>query len=123
MGPYNEFGIIDNIKSIKKINEDGCALYEPKKYKCIYISDDIVNVLFEEFKLMKTYFHNLNREELGLDHHGVTIIPPESLAQFQDIIMKTKDFKNTEELVELTEFSILILKAIREKKHIIHYGI
>lgn len=42
---------------------------------------------------MKTYFQNLNREEFGLDHWGVTIIPPESLEKFQDIIMKTKAFK------------------------------
>lgn len=122
MGPYNEFGIIDNIKSIKN-SKAKCIEYEPEKYNCISVSDDIINELFEEFKVMKTYFQNLNRKELGLDHWGVTLIPPESLEQFQNIIIYTNVFKCKEELVELTELGIIISKAIREKKYMIHYGV
>jgi len=55
-----------------------------------------------------------------LDYCGVTLIPPESLKQFRDVIIKANNHFKTKELQLLTE---KITEAITENKYLIHYGI
>lgn len=43
---------------------------------------------------MQNYFHSLNHPEYGLAHYGITIIPPESLLLFFDIITPVDILKN-----------------------------
>ena len=71
---------------------------------------------------MKTFFHNLSRPELGLARWGVTLIPPESLPAFQDIVISDKrmDEDENENLVALAN---LIKEAIEKQKYIIHFGV
>ncbi len=111
-----EFGIIDSIRQDKDYSE-----YEPDKYGCIGIDDDrYMDDWWPQLCLLKTYFHRLDRPAFGLARYGVTLIPPASLAQFQDIVLSDKRMKEDIQLVLLSE---LIGRAIRENKYMIHYGV
>jgi len=111
----HEFGVIDKIDTKNNYEE-----YSPLNFICISVDDDIINSLYEHLSIMKTYFHSLNRPEYGLAYYGITIIPPESLFLFYDVVTSSKFFKKSSELAEL---ALLILQAKEKKKWIIHYGI
>ncbi|HDX9579853.1 TPA: short-chain dehydrogenase [Bacillus pseudomycoides] len=111
----HEFGIIDNFDRQKKYND-----YSPEKYNCISVDDDIINSLNKHLSIMKTYYHSFNRPEFGLDYWGITIIPPESLSLFYDIVTSSTYFKKSAELNALVS---KIIKATEEKKYMIHYGV
>lgn len=71
--------------------------YAPKKYKCISVNDDLIQNLSDSLKIMKSYFHSYDRPEFGLTYWGVTIIPPESLSLFYDVVVSchtSKDLTN-----------------------------
>lgn len=111
-----EFGIIDVIEKDKDY-----SWYEPEKYHCVVIADDIyIDDWWEQLSLMKTYFHHLKRPAFGLARWGVTLIPPESLPFFQDIVLSDKRINEDNHLVDL---ACLIQKAIDEQKYMIHYGV
>ncbi|UFJ43370.1 short-chain dehydrogenase [Brevibacillus humidisoli] len=111
----HEFGILDDIDSQKDYND-----YNPQKYNCISVDDDMINGLMEHLSTMKTYFHSCNRPERGLAHWGITIIPPESLSLFYDVVTSSRYYNQS---VELHELASKIIQAIDEKKYMIHYGI
>lgn len=112
-----EFGIIDRIEKDK----DYSAKFEPEKYHCVFIDDEAyINDWWDRLVLMKTYYHNLKRPGTGLARWGVTLIPPESLAAFQDIVISDHRIYEDEHLVLLAE---KIEQAIRENKYMIHYGV
>jgi hypothetical protein len=115
MACVHEFGIINVINKQKNYSD-----YNPQKYNCISVDDDIINSLIKPLSIMKTYFHSIKRPEYGLDHWGVTIIPTESLSMFYEVIVSSSYFKKS---VELNELAILIRKAMEEKKYMIHYGV
>ncbi|HHB9457256.1 TPA: hypothetical protein ACODPB_001262 [Escherichia albertii] len=111
-----EFGIIDKIDTNKDYGH-----YEPEKYNCVYIDDDIyTNDWWEQLNAVKTFYHNLSRPGYALARHGVTIIPPGSLKQFHHIVISNPRFKHDHLLFSL---SVVIQKAIIENKHMIHFGI
>lgn len=111
-----QFGIIDNISQDKDYSS-----YEPEKYHCIDIDDEkYIDDWWPKLSIMKTFFHNLNRPSLGLARYGVTLIPPESLVIFQDIVLSDERIKDDDHLICLAE---RIETAIRENKYLIHYGI
>lgn len=113
--PLVEFGIINDIKKYIK-NE-----YNPQKYNCVSISDDVyINDWWDSLNLIKTYSHNLNKVNFGFDRWGVTLIPPSSLPQLQDIVLSDKRISIDENLLELSK---LIKKAIDENKYMIYYGV
>lgn len=109
-----EFGIIDNLE---EYNEHE---YNPSKYHCTAIDDDFINDWWDELVLIKVYFHSLSRPDFGLARWGITLIPPESLEAFYEIIAKDKRSRKSEELIKLME---VILMAINQKKYVIHYGV
>ncbi|WP_082148071.1 short-chain dehydrogenase [Bacillus sp. LK2] len=111
----HEFGIFDDFDIQKKYND-----YTPQKYNCISVDDDIINSLIGNLSIMKTYFHSFNRPEYGLAYYGITIIPPESLSLFYDVVTSSRYFKNS---TELSELASKIIQATEEKKYMIHYGI
>ena len=115
----HEFGIIDFFEENKWYSD-----YEPEKYNCISISDDIIEELIikfnDELMTIKTYFQVTSQPGTGLDYCGVTLIPPESLKQFKDIIIKANNHFKAKELQLLTE---KITEAITGNKYLIHYGI
>lgn len=111
-----EFGIIDEIDYSKDY-----GVYELGKYNCIFIDDDIyINDWWERLTTMKTYFHNMDRPAFALARWGVTLIPPESLSIFQDIVITDKRIKTDNHLVELAD---KIQEAINKNKFMIHFGV
>lgn len=110
-----EFGIIEDI------NETQSYSYDPDKYHCVFIDDETyIDDWWNKLLLLKTYFHSLNRPEFGLARYGITLIPPESLPAFQEIVLSDKRLKQDENLVKLAE---TIQDAIQRNKYMIHYGI
>ena len=111
-----ELGIIDEIDPAKDY-----SAYEPEKYNCVPIDDDkYINDWWERLSSMKTYFHKMSRPEFALARWGVTLIPPESLLTFQDIVLSDKRINNDPLLVELAN---KIGEAIDRNKFMIHYGV
>ena len=117
--PKHDFGIIDFFKENKWYSD-----YEPEKYNCISINDDLIEELIikynKELMAIKTYFQVTTQPGNGLDYYGVTLIPPESLKQFRDILIKANSYYQSQELQLLIE---KISTAISENKYLIHYGI
>lgn len=113
--PVHEFGIIDNIEDVKSQFD-----YEPLKYKCTSVDDEIIDTLNDQLSIVKTYFHSLDRPEYGLAYWGITIIPLESLSLFYDVVTSSPSYKKSDELVELVA---KIIQAKEEKKYMIHFGI
>lgn len=115
----HEFGIIDYFEKNKWYSD-----YEPLNYDCISVNDDLIEELIEkyiaEFMKIKTYFQVTTQPGYGLDYCGVTLIPPNSLKQFNEVIIKANIHYQSRELKKLIE---KISDAIRENKYIIHYGI
>lgn len=111
-----EFGIIDQFDKTMDYSD-----YDPEQYHCVYIDDDLyIDDWWERLVLMKTYFHRFSRPEFGLARYGVTLIPPESLPAFQDIVVSDKRINEDKQLVLLAR---LIQKALAEGKYMIHYGV
>lgn len=111
----HEFGILEDLDKQKEYID-----YEPQKYNCISVDDDIINSLYLHLSIMKTYYHSFNRQEYGLAYCGITIIPPESLSKFYDVVTSSEYFKKSIELDELTS---KIIQAKEENKFMIHYGV
>ncbi|KGG79988.1 hypothetical protein [Caloranaerobacter azorensis] len=112
-----QFGIIDKIDKNKRYIE-----YEPEKYNCVTIDDDIyIDDWWEELTKMKTYVGgDLNKPSVALDRLGVTLIPPESLSIFETIVSNDPRIKQDYSLMELLK---LIRKAKQENKYMIHFGV
>lgn len=111
-----EFGIIPEI-----LTNEIYTNYEPQKYDCIKIDDDLyINDWWPQLQNMKTYFNELNSPAKGLNRHGVTLIPPISLGYFENIIKNDLRLFSDPSLKKLL---MIIQKAISENKYIIHYGV
>ncbi len=110
-----EFGIIDEFIKDKDYSD-----YEPEKYHCVAINDDIISDWWDKLTLIKTFFHCYNRPSFALARWGVTLIPPESLEAFYEIVSSDRRSKSSKELIDLI---ILLRTAISENKYVIHYGV
>ena len=104
----HDFGIIEKFEDDKWYSD-----YEPEKYNCISVSDELIDEVIieylEELGHLKTYFHVKKHSGLGLDYCGTTII----------IVRANKQFKSN----ELDKLINKINIAIKENKYVIHYGI
>lgn len=110
-----EFGIIENIDETQKYS------YNSEKYNCIFIDDDIyIDDWWDKLVLLKTYFHSLDRPEFGLARWGITLIPPESLSYFQEIVLSDKRINEDDNLIKLAD---KIEDAINRNKWMIHFGV
>ena len=111
-----EFGIIPEI-----LIDEIYTNYEPQKYNCIEIDDDLyIDDWWSQLQNMETYFNGLDFHSKGLNRHGVTLIPPISLKHFENIL------KNDSRLLSdpcLKSLLGIIQKAILENKYMIHYGV
>ena len=111
-----EFGIIDCLDKSKDYGGE----YDPIKYSCVAVDDDVINDWWERLTAMKTYFHCYSRPETALVRWGITLIPPESLDLFYDIVANDTKKKFINQMPRLLK---LITKAKDENKFVIHYGI
>lgn len=112
--PKAQFGIIEHVEETSEFK------YDPEKYGCIPINDDYLDDWWSRLSIMKTYFHCLSRPELGLARYGITLIPPESLPLFQDIVLSDPRINQDDHLPAL---AYLLQKAIEKNKYVIHFGI
>ncbi|WP_040411328.1 hypothetical protein [Desulfosporosinus sp. OT] len=111
-----QFGIIDEFEKNKDYSD-----YEPEKYHLVAIDDDdFIDDWWNNLTKINTYFHSYNRPASALARYGVTLIPPESLEPFCNIVSTDNRFKSSKELIDLLT---LRRKAISENKYVIHYGI
>ena len=88
--------------------------YEPEKYDCIAVDDEYVQEVAEMLAGVSVYWHGLDRPESGLAYHGITLIPPESMA---DVIEAVRDVPKMRRLMEM------LVVAERERKFVIHFGV
>lgn len=107
----HEFGIIENFNKRHVYNH-----YTPDLYACVPVNDDFIQDLVKPLAMMKTYFHTYERPANGLAYYGITLIPPESLPLFLDIVSSRK----SEELIDL---ALKITAAQEAEKYMIHYGL
>lgn len=112
MPDTHEFGILDECDQRKAYND-----YEPHKYDCISVADDLIRDLLPELTKMKTYFHAFDRPAYGLAYCGVTLIPTESLPLFYEVVASSPKSR------ELRELTAKILQAKAENRCMIHYGL
>ena len=88
--------------------------YEPEKYGCISVDDGYIGDIVANFKAIDFYWHTLDVKRKGIAYCGITLIPPDSIKSFINVI---ENNANLLELIELAE------KASRESKWMIHFGL
>ena len=88
--------------------------YNTQKYNCISVHYDDILPLLEKLKCIKCYWQTLDRPEFGLDYYGITLIPPESLNGFIEIIWNNHN---------LSDLIALLIEAENGKNFVIHFGI
>lgn len=110
--PKHGFGIMqENPKSEERFDS-----YEPRKYDCIQVDDDLIEPIMMELQGVNCYWHTLQRMEKGLAYYGITLIPPKSM----DAFIKVLSSHNTDVYISLF---FLANQAKENEKYIIHYGI
>ncbi|WFA08035.1 hypothetical protein [Tissierella sp. Yu-01] len=110
--PNHEFGIMQ--KNPK--DEERFDSYEPQKYDCIQVDDDLIEPIMMELQSVNCYWHTLQRAEKGLAYCGITLIPPKSMDEFIKILSS----HNTDVYISLIS---LANQAKEHSKYIIHFGI
>ena len=114
-----EFGIVENFNAKEDYTE-----YSPKKYHCVAIDDDLyLNDWWNALSYIDTfnvYTKGVLQPQKALSRWGITIIPPKSLTDFLDIVIKDKRYKKDANLVAL---ATLIEEAVKAQKYVIHYGV
>ena len=88
--------------------------YEPEKYDCIAVGDEYIQEVVEKLAGVSVYWHGLDRPESGLACHGITLIPPESIAE---VVEAVRDVPEMRRLMEM------LVVAEREQKFVIHFGV
>lgn len=108
----HEFGIM---QSLPRGDEDFVE-YEPQKYNCISIDDEHIEALVQDFEDIPAYCHSLSRKMTGLNYIGITLIPPKSCVEFSNVFKLRKNSV-------YDELCLLLDKAAKEQKFVIHYGL
>lgn len=118
-----DFGVIPNIEYGKDYSCIGGpdaykVLY--KQYHCISIPDDIVGKWIHLTYDIPTFLCSLNREYMGVERYGVTIIPPKSAKKIADIVCVNEEKEESDLLIELIN---MLNMASNNGYHVICYGI
>ncbi len=86
--------------------------YEPEKYGCIAVHDEIVEKFGDSvLRDLPVFWHTVDRPEKGLAYCGITLIPPASLPT----LLKAAG--------ESGPLQKLLEKAMAENRFVIHYGL
>ena len=59
---------------------------EPWAYACISVDDDFLEGIVERFGQIEFYWHTLDVKARGIAYCGITLIPPDSIRVFLDVI-------------------------------------
>lgn len=106
----HKFGIMERAPRFDEYYND----YEPEKYNCVTVGDELVLPLLEELYSTEMYWHSLRHPGHGLAYCGTTLISPSALDDMLKVIT------SKEGLGELRE---LLQKAKSSGKYVIHFGI
>lgn len=106
----HEFGIMSSAPQKGKRYEE----YEPEKYSCISVDDDYIGDIVAKLNDIDFYWHILDVKGKGIAYYGVTLIPPDSIKSFINVIENNTGLS---ELIELAE------KASSDSKWMIHFGL
>lgn len=88
--------------------------YEPVKYNCISVPDDVIVSLQEPLSDITFFWHTVDIQGKGLAYYGVTLLSPSMIEKLLQVI------KDIPAVAALTE---LLKKALSENKYVIHFGI
>lgn len=88
--------------------------YEPQKYACISVHDDVIEGILQDLNGIEFYHHVVGEPKKGLAYYGITLIPPTSEKKFIDVIADNEELANLKALLET---------ALMFDKWIIHFGI
>lgn len=118
-----DFGVISNVEFGKDYSNIGGpshfkVLYE--MHQCVSIPDDIVNEWIPLTQNIPTYLCSLSNSFMGIDHYGITLIPPESA---QLLIPIVTPYVNSTSDGSINKLVDLLQLAIEQGYHIICYGI
>ena len=78
----HEFGILEDAPQQGKRYD----AYEPWAYDCISVDDDFLEGIVERFGQIEFYWHTLDVKARGIAYCGITLIPPDSIGAFLDVI-------------------------------------
>ncbi|MBO5253425.1 MAG: hypothetical protein J6C51_05725 [Clostridia bacterium] len=108
MPMVHEFGImLTDPKSGETYNE-----YEPEKYGCVVVHDEIVECFGDSvLRDLPCFWCSVDRPEKGLAYCGITLIPPSSLPTLLEAAGESETLQK------------LLEKAIAENRFVIHYGL
>lgn len=106
----HEFGIMQEAPALGQRFDE----YEPDKYHCIKVDDDVLELVAEQLCAADCYWHALDVPGKGLAYCGITLIPPASLPLMCDIIAAVP---------ELADLYRMFTRAWKEDKYVIHYGL
>ncbi len=121
---FFEFGIVSGVEPHTNYVKDIPYAEGLKRFQCISIADEYINLLIPLTWDISTYSDGLFRKYSGLDHYGVTLIPPESLTQFIERIEKhQKTRTEKDEYNALGRLIALLKKAKKKNGYVISYGI
>lgn len=115
----HDFGIIERFE-----NDKWYVQYEPERYNCISVDMEVMDKIFEtkldDLMKIKAFACISTQPIYGLDECGVTLIPPDSLPLFCELIAKANSQYKLQQLDLLTG---KIQDAMKENKYLIHFGI
>jgi len=129
MGPYAHFGIVDDFdehKDYGTFKDEEVHSFEDclQKYHCIAIPDEIINDWWDKLMTMKSYHEHYACPKTAFARWGTTLIPPDSLGLFSEIIESCTSKKYLKLCqAELANLIILLKKAKCDNKFVIHYGV
>lgn len=109
----HEFGIMKN----NPMYEERFDEYDSGKYNnFILVDDDFIEPILMDLESIDCYWHTLKVAGKGIACCGITLIPPQSMNKFKNILL-------SKDKIEYTNLISLINKAEEENKYIIHFGI
>lgn len=109
----HEFGIMKD----EPIYEDRFDEYYLNKYdNCILVDDDFIEPILIDLQSLDCYWNTIKVEGKGIAYYGITLIPPQSMDKFKNILL-------LQGKVEYTNLISLINRAKEDNKYIIHFGI
>ena len=103
----HDFGIMQTAPK-KGIRFDS---YAPEEYNCISVDDDDILPLLEKLRVVKCFWHTLDRPEFGLAYYGITLIPPESFSAIIEMIWHNPN---------LSDLMALFVEAEKATKDLAH---
>lgn len=106
----HEFGIMPSMPK----NGERYDSYEPQKYHCIAVDDELIEPLDAKWRHLDCFWHSLDIPGKGLAYCGITLVPPAAADLF------AAEVGDCEALRPLKE---LLLRACREGRYLIHYGL